>query len=1084
MGEVCLADDLLLQRQVALKFLSSTGAPDGVDHLLDEARSAAALDHPFICSIYEVTTVNERPCIAMEYVRGETLERRLRRGPLGLTEGLRVAEEIAEALEAAHRRRVIHRDLKPANVMLTEAQHIKVMDFGLAMRMSRRDGVEESITLAIAPSEIATVRGTPAYMPPEQIRGAAVDHRTDIFAFGILLYELLTGINPFRRVGIDATIAAILGQPVVPLQDRLPGIPPALGAAVARMLAKDPAGRYPSFTELRSDLRRVAIDLSAPAASPVSVIEGRSRDGSTTLIGRDAERARLVESIIQAGSGRGALIVLSGEAGVGKTRLADEGLNAAQRLGYQVLAGRCYEQDGTPPLIPYVELIEQASRLLPASVFREAIGPSAPELAKLVPELQRLIPDMAAPLELPPQLRQRFLFTNIREFLTRCGRITPLVVFIDDFQWADELTLQLTQHLAQHLSTLPIVIMAAYREMEVTAQTPGALTPSAITLVNDLVRRHQARLIPLRPFTHVEVRAMLAALGQDEPPARLVRKFAEQTGGNPFFLEELFRHLSDEGDLFDASKKWKRDLDFHHVDIPESLRAVVERRVRRISSGTLNVLKAAAVIGLHFDLDVLEAVVDVDPDTLLSAVEEAEEARLVKGPSGRQERTWRFAHQLIRHTLAGAVPHLRRQRLHRRVADAIARLAPSSQASISEVAHHLYSAGRMADAARTADALMTAGDAAREVYATEEAVQHYRRALEVLQGGCGDQAMRLRIEEHLADLLALLGDGRAAMEHYQNVAAVHAAAQARVDQARIARKTAALHWQAGERGQAIASHRRALDFLGDSEVDLEAAHLYHALGLAAFRSGDNHQAIEWAERALRVAEAAIAEPSSITPEGRKTAMAAIAHATNTIGVALARSGQLDAACERIERSLTTAREQGLLDVACRAYANLGVLYSSVAPKRAIDVSLTGLELASRIGAATLQSYLYANLAAAYCALTDKCETEGRQAAKAAVSLDRELGQLDHLAVPLIVLGQIHQCHGELQAAQEAYTEALTLAERIDEPQLMLPCYDGLATICLDRGDKVLAERYLLKARELCERTGLDPDAVLLLPFLC
>src|SRR4029453_11347540 len=189
-------------------------------------------------------------------------------------------------------------------------------------------------------------------------------------------------------------------------------------------------------------------------------------------------------------------------------------------------------------------------------------------------------------------------------------------------------------------------------------------------------------------------------------------------------------------------------------------------------------------------------------------------------------------------------------------------------------------------------------------------------------------------------------------------------------------------------------------------------------------------------RALQSAERALAETGADTVEVRRAAAAAIAHATNTIGVALARSGQLDAARERIERSVNAAREHGLLDVACRGYANLGVLYSTVEPQRAIDVSLTGLELASKIGAASLQSYIYANLAAAYCALTERCETEGLQAAEASVTIDREFGQLDHLAVPLIVMAQIHQCRGELQKAVDEYHEALTLAEKIGEPQLI------------------------------------------------
>ncbi len=231
-------------------------------------------------------------------------------------------------------------------------------------------------------------------------------------------------------------------------------------------------------------------------------------------------------------------------------------------------------------------------------------------------------------------------------------------------------------------------------------------------------------------------------------------------------------------------------------------------------------------------------------------------------------------------------------------------------------------------------------------------MQHYRRALEVLQDTSGYESERLSVQETLADLLALQGDRAAAMEHYDSVSSAYRTAQAAVDQARIARKIGTLHWHAGDRTEAMAAYRQALASLSGSAAHIEAAHLYQELGLAAFRSGDNEKALEWSERALQSAEQALAEPSAGAPTRvRKAATAAIAQATNTIGVALARSGQLDAARERIERSLGAARDHELLDVACRAYANLGVLYSSVEPKRAIDVSLTGLELASKIGAA-------------------------------------------------------------------------------------------------------------------------------------
>jgi adenylate cyclase len=1094
MGEVSLAEDLLLHRKLALKFLFSSGG-GAVDQLLAEARAAAALDHPFICAIFEVTSLDNRPCIAMEYVRGETLDRRLRAGPLPGADGLRVAEEIAEALDAAHRRRIIHRDLKPANVMLTEDGHVKVMDFGLATRLP---GDELTGDRAHRPDDSdAQVRGTPAYMAPEQIRGEPVDRRSDIFSFGILVYQMLSGVNPFARTGIDATLAAILAESAADLHVESPAIPPALGVVVAKMLAKDPAARYQSFAEIRRDLRAAAAHLTLPPAPIAVVVEQPTAAATTSLIGRDAERAQLMQIVRQGAAGSGTLVALMGEAGIGKSRLADEALAYARRQGCQTLVGRSYEQDGTPPLIPYIEVLESASRLMHAVAFREAIRACASELVRLLPELHRLFPDLTRPLELPPELRLRFLFTNVRDFLARASQLAPLVIMLDDLQWGDDSTLQLTQYLAQQIRALPIVIIAAYRDVDVPpAASKGTLqnlfdrvrrqgrdsvaSTTASVMLGQLVAQNHARAVTLRPLSEGNARGVLAALARQDPPPPVAHGFFEQTGGNPFFITELFRHLKDEGKLFDASGRWRRQVEFDDAAVPDSVRVVIERRIQRVSRDTQNVLRAAAVIGRQFELDILEAIADVDEEGLLTALEEAEGAHLIKGPSGRQDVTWRFTHQVIPQTLAQATPSIRLQRLHLRAGEVLERLHSSARPYTAEIAHHLYSAGRAADPAKTARALMHAGTAANAMYATEEAIRHYRRALEVLDEAGGDNQARTAIQERLADLLALYGDPRAAGEHYLQLEDEYSQRQSGGDVARVARKRGTLQWQAGDRTAAMANYRRALQALNGTAPGVEAAHLYQELGLAAFRSGDNRQAIEWAERSLTAAEQAL---SNASPEERKDATRAIAHATNTIGVAMARLGELEAARQHIERSVAAARELGLLDVACRGYANLGVLYSTVEPQRAIDVSLTGLELASKIGAASLQSYIYANLATAYCALTDRCEAEGLQAAHAAADLDRQLGQLDHLAVPLIVIAQIHQCRGELADAERHYTEALTLAEKTGEAQLILPCYDGLATIHLDRGDRETATAYMERARELSEKTGVDPDSLLLLPFL-
>jgi tetratricopeptide (TPR) repeat protein len=412
--------------------------------------------------------------------------------------------------------------------------------------------------------------------------------------------------------------------------------------------------------------------------------------------------------------------------------------------------------------------------------------------------------------------------------------------------------------------------------------------------------------------------------------------------------------------------------------------------------------------------------------------------------------------------------------MHERVGRALERAAgphPERLSDLEALAHHW---SLSADKLRGARYMIAAGDWARAVYANDDAIRHYERALDTM-AACpeGGEAEVLRAREQLADLQALTGRRTDALAHYEAVLKKVELAGDRLTAARLQRKIGGLHWDAGERERAAACFGAGLELLGDGGDPIERAHLFQEMGRLAFRAGDNARAIEWAERAL--AEAA---------READGAAAMRAQAYNTLGVALARTGRLAEAVEQIERSIALAEVHGLLPDACRGYTNLGVLYSSVDPPRSIATCLRGLDTARKVGDLGFQSRLYANLAVAYCALTDRCEAEGIEAAQTAIDLDRRLGLLDHLAVPLIVLGQIHQCHGEHREAFAMYEEALGLAEAAGEPQLLFPCYDGLATLHLDSGNQALAERYLMKAQEICTRAGVEPDALMVLPFLC
>ena len=312
MGEVHLARDERLDRRVAVKALPAHLVSDPIarERLRREAMASASLDHPFICKIFEVGETAEASYIVMEYVEGQTLHQRLASGPLPLGECIRIAGEVADALEAAHAGRLVHRDLKPANVMLTPQGHVKVMDFGLA-RLVTASGDETMAGMTPPLTEAGTRVGTPDYMSPEQALGEPLDGRSDLFSFGILVAELLTGVHPFRRASAETTLAAIVRDPPA-ISTRTLTIPPAMLMIVRRLLAKRPDDRYQSITDVRVTCSRCPAS-GAVSSAPAVPVAGR---GSTRLplVGRESERATLLAGLDAAVAGRGSFVMHRGGA--------------------------------------------------------------------------------------------------------------------------------------------------------------------------------------------------------------------------------------------------------------------------------------------------------------------------------------------------------------------------------------------------------------------------------------------------------------------------------------------------------------------------------------------------------------------------------------------------------------------------------------------------------------------------------------------------------------------------------------------------------------------------------------------------
>src|SRR5262249_29683964 len=356
---------------------------------------------------------------------------------------------------------------------------------------------------------------------------------------------------------------------------------------IDRSLAKDPARRYPDAAALCDALCSVSLSSRPAGTGPIAIVAAESRPDRPPLIGRHAEYSKLAQHLRDAARGVGVLLLLGGEPGVGKTRLAEDLLEEARAQGMLATTGHCYE-GGATPFSPFIEIIEQMMREVPVRTFREALGQDAPEVARLVPRIRRTWEDLPEPSQLAPEQHRSVLLSAVLDLLRRLSVQQPVVVLLDDLHWADEETVGLLQYLAHHLSGLRVMVLGTYRDIEFDLDKPFEKALPAF------VRHPRVFRVPVRCLPQHAVAELLAALGGSEPPTALVAAIFQETEGNPFFVGEMFQHLSEEGQLFDRDGGWKVDLTPGALNVPEGVRLVIGRRLQRLSEATPALLTIAA----------------------------------------------------------------------------------------------------------------------------------------------------------------------------------------------------------------------------------------------------------------------------------------------------------------------------------------------------------------------------------------------------------------------------------------------------------------------------------------------------------
>lgn len=683
---------------------------------------------------------------------------------------------------------------------------------------------------------------------------------------------------------------------------------------VYQVVAPDLPSEFPPLVSLpdESAAREVAL--------PTGGFLGSLPTGK--LVDRVSELPRLLTLVDGVQGGKGQFVLLTGEAGIGKTRLAQEVTVALRDRNFILAAGRCYELEQRVPYYPFLDALAAAYRAAPLSL-RSSGSSRWPYLGRLVSESGEYAPDSAGPDE------QQRLFRSVVGFLEALSQVAPVALLLDDLHWADESSLQLLQFVARHTRGDRIFILGTYRDTDVDARHP--LRRAVLDLGReDLVER--IAVSRLDPENTAELVA--ATLGDSRVSTDVTQLVYGPTEGNPFFAQQILRSLVERGDVYLEHGTWA-SREPEEIDVPDTVRGVIVQRLSRLSEDTQAILHEASVLGQRFSFDDLQAMTGRSEDEIDAALEEAAGATLLRSIRGE---IYAFNHALTQHTLRSDLSPRRRRRLHLAAGTALENLpARDHDRRAAEIAWHFLQAD---EPERALPWTVRAGDAAEAVFAHSEAEQHYRLAVRLTETG-EDGVQR-------ADALARLGGVLRTVARYgEALAILEEAAHSYHEAGDLEREAQVLthigqaHYMRGsgsEGAERLQSFVEAMDRPDAPPVPAAClSSLYAALALLYFADVRYDEQLRAAERA-----------SVLARESHEDAV--LARAEVTRGIALLTVGRRQEAREVLESAVPLAEHAQELDSLARALENLANFYFfGGVIRRAWEYLRRGLEVAERLG---------------------------------------------------------------------------------------------------------------------------------------
>jgi PAS domain S-box-containing protein len=762
--------------------------PECVQMLEHEYALRADLEPSWATQPLALVLHQGRTCLVLQDPGGELLAGTLRGQPLALGRLLRLGVALCAALGALHRRGIIHKDLTPAHVMIDEqTDRLWLTGFRIASRLRR-----ERQTVA----SLQVIAGTLPYMAPEQTGwlNRSIDSRTDLYALGVMLYEMSTGTRPFSATDPMEWVHSHLARQPIPPAERVTSIPPAVSAIIMRLLAKSAQQRYQTAVGVERDLRRCLAQWEAERRIDAFSLGEYDVADRLVIPERLYGRAREIETLLAAfdrvaTTGMPELMLVSGSAGVGKSSLVNA-LHDTLVPPRALFASGKFDQYKRG--IPYATLTQALQSLVRRLVVRSdaeladwramvdaALGPHGQLIVDLVPELKLIVGEQRPVADLPPREAQRRFQLVFQQFVQVFARPEhPLVLFIDDLQWLDIATLDVVEYLLAQPDLRHVLVIGAYRDTEVDAAHPLVPKLQAIrrggTAVHELALAHLSE----EDLIHLVADALHSAPERIETLARIVHR---KTLGNPLFATQFLTALGDEGLLtFDYGQaRWSWDLDaIRTKSYTENVADLMSTRLARLPAETQRAVQRFACIGNSAEATTLAVVLGTSVGGVATTLAPAVSLQLVEHLPG----SYRFLHDRVQEAAYALVPESRRAREHLRIGRLLLAHTPpdNRDEAIFEIVNQLNRGAALvtdpAERAQLSELNLIAGTRAKASAAFHDALRYLTSGAEALPANAWESrhALAFALEFGRGECEFLVGELASAEERLAAVAA-HAA---------------------------------------------------------------------------------------------------------------------------------------------------------------------------------------------------------------------------------------------------------------------------------------------------------------------